>query len=333
MPLDTSTDAVVRRLGVVLNPVHRGAERIARQLQHHAGELGWSVVAVRQTTIEAPGAEAAAELVASGADRIVVIGGDGTLRQVAGVLSGSPIELAFIPTGTANLFSRNVRHMMRGFSPIEVALAETTRPIDVGWAEVKTVDGCTVQEPFVTMLGHGHDADVVAQVSPQRKRRFGWLAYFLPAAREMAARGSRFQMVLDGAPPRELTAWSVLVVNGSMIPGATITPQSRLDDGVLEVVIVSPAHFGHWALIAAKGVLRMDRTVAGLDEFRASRVVLRPDVPLLLQLDGDVIIDVTQVTVSVAAGALQVCSGGDSAPDGDGENDDGCQQGGDSRHH
>ncbi len=323
----------MRRLGVVLNPVHRGAEGIVRQLQHRADELGWSVVAVRRTTIEAPGAEPAAELVASGADRIVVIGGDGTLRHVAGVLSGSPVELAFIPTGTANLFSRNVRHMMGGLTPIEVALAEATRPIDVGWAEVKTVDGCTVQEPFLTMLGHGHDAGIVAQVSPQRKRQFGWLAYFLPAVRGMAARGSRFQMVLDGAPTRELTAWSVLVVNGSMIPGATINPQSRVDDGIVEVMIVSPANLGHWALIAAKGVLRMDRTVAGLDEYRASRVALRPDVPLPLQLDGDVISDVTQVTVSVALGALQVCSGGDSASDGDGENGDGSQQGGDSRQH
>ena len=51
--------------------------------------------------------DALQDLVAAGASRIAVAGGDGTLRTAAAVLAGTPTELGVIPGGTLNHFAKH----------------------------------------------------------------------------------------------------------------------------------------------------------------------------------------------------------------------------------
>src|SRR2546426_3754773 len=96
---------------VVLNPA-AGRGAAARALDPIAREFhrqGWSVD-VERTEGPGHGAELAARAVQAGAQRIVAVGGDGTVHDVAnGVLrhgSGGEVALGVVPIGTGNDFAK-----------------------------------------------------------------------------------------------------------------------------------------------------------------------------------------------------------------------------------
>ena len=70
--------------------------------------------------------------VASGAPRIAVAGGDGSIETAAAVLAGSPVELAIIPGGTLNHFARDHGIPLALSKAIEVAATGSAQGANVG---------------------------------------------------------------------------------------------------------------------------------------------------------------------------------------------------------
>jgi diacylglycerol kinase family enzyme len=77
-------------------------------------------------------AEEVRQAVASGAPRIAVAGGDGSIETAAAVLAGSPVELAIIPGGTLNHFARDHGIPLALSEAIEVAATGSAQSADVG---------------------------------------------------------------------------------------------------------------------------------------------------------------------------------------------------------
>lgn len=95
-------------VAVIVNPVHRLAMPALVAALRTVESLGWDAPLVLRTSVESPGGEQAREALAAGADRVLVIGGDGTVRLVAEVLAGTECVMGIVPTGTANLAARNL---------------------------------------------------------------------------------------------------------------------------------------------------------------------------------------------------------------------------------
>ena len=72
------------------------------------------------------------DLVAEGAPRVLVAGGDGTIATAAAALLGSPAELAVLPGGTLNHFARDLGISTVAAEAIELASSTSTRRVDVG---------------------------------------------------------------------------------------------------------------------------------------------------------------------------------------------------------
>ena len=91
---------------------------------------------------------------------VVVVGGDGTVREVAHGLEGSDKPLLIVPCGTENLlanefgFDEKLKTITRTFE------AGYIRPLDLGSANGKC---------FTSIAGFGFDGQVVKWVSEQRK--------------------------------------------------------------------------------------------------------------------------------------------------------------------
>jgi len=78
-------------------------------------------------------ADAVGEEVARGTPRVLVAGGDGTLAAAAGVLAGSGVELAVLPSGTRNHFARDRGVPLNLHEALDLAARGDSRPVDTGY--------------------------------------------------------------------------------------------------------------------------------------------------------------------------------------------------------
>lgn len=302
----TSSSSAEAPLGVIVNPVHRSGRAGVAAVRRAAARLGRPVEVV-ETTIADPGAAQARALVAAGARDVVVVGGDGTVREVSHALAGIDVSLGIVPTGTANLIGRNLRLPRDRDAAAAVAVAGRVRHFDLGMCRTRDVAGAWSPDvPFWAFAGIGEDAAAVADTRPALKRRIGWLAYFESGLRHLVRRPSPMMLGLDDQA-RPVQAWSILVGNVDTIPGGIrVFPEAISDDGRLEVLTARMDHPGRWPLVALQGVVGRTVPGSGLTHQRAEVVAIRPAAPAYVQLDGDVLTEVAEVRFWVRQRAVGV---------------------------
>lgn len=287
-------------IAVIVNPAARSSAAALRVLRRQALRLARPLI-VFKTTPDHSGAKQARQALELKAEEIIVVGGDGTLRQVAGVLGGTGVPLGVMPTGTGNIFGRNL-----GLRPHQhecnarIALAGAVRFVDLGWVKINN----RVMQPFLVMVGLGRDVEVVEAVETvgrASKRLLGWRAYAKSGLAKMFADPMQFDL-----PERTILGWTLLVGNVPIVPsGARIFPRVQLNSGDLEVLAVGRPNFVDWIGIAAYGLHLSNRT-PHLSWWRTGRFDATLPEPRNVQVDGDLVSDVTQVTISVDASALSV---------------------------
>ncbi len=74
------------------------------------------------------------QAVATGAKRILISGGDGSICAAAQVISGSDVELAVLPGGTLNHFALDHGIPLDPVEAVKVAIGTRTTTVDVGYA-------------------------------------------------------------------------------------------------------------------------------------------------------------------------------------------------------
>lgn len=313
------------RVALVLNPVSRQAGVARRAVEEACAAAGMGEPLVLTTTVARPGELQAREALAAGVERVVVAGGDGTVRLVAGVLAeraaatgaaateaaagaqGRPV-LGVVPVGTANLFARGAGLPRRDVrAAARVAVTARGRPLDLGRARLVDTDGRVGDHPFLVVVGVGHDADVIADLDPRLKRRLRWLAYFEPGLRRLSRPGRPVTLVLDGAVERTEQLWSLLAVITARLPlGARVAPAARPDDGVLHVVLVAPRGLRDWGRVARTGLGGRHTPHPALRYEVGRELTVRPAEPAVVQVDGDVVPAIVSARITIEPGALTV---------------------------
>ena len=244
------------------------------------------------------GVTAASGAALDGADLVVAVGGDGTVRGCAEGLAGTGVPLAVVPHGTANLLARTLRIPRNPKAALAVALNSSgvNRTIDLAVAD---------DVPFTAMAGMGLDAAVVA--ATRLKHQIGWLAYAISGAAHLALAPTRFTISLDGGPPVEREARSVVVGNSGLLPGGfRLLPEARPDDGVLDVGVLAPHGPFGWTRLAARVLTHSGRRDGMLERFQARTVEITAAAPLPREVDGELVTAARSLTVSVRPGALTV---------------------------
>ncbi|MEO8596309.1 MAG: diacylglycerol kinase family protein [Candidatus Solibacter sp.] len=131
----------------------------------------------------------------SGADLIVVAGGDGTINEAAEGMLGLRVPLAVLPAGTANVLAtemklgRNLEDVARNLG----ALRE--KRISVGHV---ACEGGRVSRHFLLMAGVGLDAHVVYKVNAALKAKTGKFAYWVAGWSLLGKRLAEFDVQIDG---------------------------------------------------------------------------------------------------------------------------------------
>ena len=260
-------------------------------------------LAVEMVLSRGPGhlAAAAAAEAARGRARLVALGGDGTVSEVArGLLEvpSAPTLLGIIPLGTGNDYVKSLG-LPRSWREACAALAAGCKPrrVDVG-----RVNG----RWFINAAGFGFDA-AIAHATARYKWLPGPLGYAagLLAALRAGVGAPLCTLRWDGGEDRRAITL-VAACNGQYAGGLfRLAPEAQLDDGLLDLV---------WAdALGRLGVLRHAPRVirgahAGLaiaHQARSARLEVHSDRPLPAQADGELLgLEVERLEIELAPAAL-----------------------------
>jgi diacylglycerol kinase (ATP) len=292
-----------RCCAVVYNPI-KTSDDLRAAIAQHAAATGWDDAIWLATPAENPGPAITEQVVSAGVDRVIAVGGDGTVRIVADRLAESGIPMAVVPLGTANLLARNLDIPLSETEALEVAFGDRTWTIDLIKVTVDGVPG----EHFAVIGGLGVDAMVMEETSPDLKDTIGAGAYFIAAAKALGRTPINMRITLDDHRQHKRNAMVCAIGNVGMLTGNLILiPEARPDDGRLDVYVASPHRLSHWLRVLLRLITRRPRKDDRVDQWRATHVEVRLDHPDPYQLDGDVIGDCRRLRAEVTPGALTVC--------------------------
>lgn len=228
---------------LVVNPVS-GAGRAARLAGEVAARLRRGVAL---TVASEQSAEDSLAVLGRAADydAVLVLGGDGMVHLAAQALAGAAVPLGVIPGGSGNDFADSIGLPADPLDAAESLLDALDSVDSVGAAQsgaVRALDLGRVEDGpwFTTVLCAGFDSAVTERANGLR-RPAGRRRYEVAIALELARlRPREFLLQVDG---RYLDgpATMVAIGNGPQYGGGMlITPDARMDDGVLHLTIVGP---------------------------------------------------------------------------------------------
>ncbi|SDB86957.1 Diacylglycerol kinase family enzyme [Sanguibacter gelidistatuariae] len=319
-------------LAFVANPSKNGMGQlrpavVARCAAENLREPLWF-----ETTVDDPGVGQTREALARGADVVVAVGGDGTVRAVAEAMVGTGRPMGLLPMGTGNLLARNLDISVTDREEaFDVALHGMDRAIDVGWLRVDrpapTKDGSgkkddesqapadTKDHIFLVIAGLGFDAAMVADTDANLKSKVGWVAYFLAGFRHLHGRRLEMVITLDDRPPVTARLRSLMVGNCGRLPGGiTLIPDAVIDDGIHDIAAIDTrGGIMGWAQLFGEVMMQgfgvtndLPNKIGRIDHTRAKKVQLHVSEGEQVQVDGDVLGRAIDVSTWVDPGALIV---------------------------
>src|SRR6202007_150043 len=111
------------------------------------------------------------------------------------------------------------------------------------------------------MAGMGFDAAIMEGVNEEFKAKVGWLGYVWSALEGLIFPGLRGEVSVDGGEFTRHRARTVVIGNvGHLQAGMPLIPDAAIDDGQLDVVLLSPRRFLSWLPLAARVLTRNPRT-------------------------------------------------------------------------
>ncbi len=298
-----------QRVAVVMNPIKARSAQARGLIEAACAKAGWDAPLFFETTAADPGFSQARAALDAGADVVLAGGGDGTVRAVAEVLAGTKTPMALVPLGTGNLLARNIHlevNDLRG--NIHAALFGHQRFIDSARMQIENEKtGESAEHVFLVIAGIGMDAEVVRDTNDGLKKAVGWLAYTEAGVRHLPGRRKKVSIELDDLPAQSRKIRSVLFANCGLVPGGIdFIPQAMIDDGVLDVVVMSPRSAIGWVAMSTKIVFKHKRNLPVMTYYRSGKVTIRCAEPMPTQIDGDTFGRATQVTVQIDPASLLI---------------------------
>ena len=216
---------------VIVNPIAGGHRALAawRRLEP-AAHREWPDLGVVITERPGHATLLARQAADAGCQRVVVVGGDGTIQEVVTALLHTETVIGVVPAGTGNDFSRTHLIPRDHEQALAIAMGPFVRRVDVG-----TVNG----RPYVNVAGVGFDAEVCAWVKPRTRLLGGGPPLYVAGVfrQLLGYRAQSLNFALDGETFRE-KCFLIAVGNGRYYGGGMkMCPAAQPDDGWLDVVI------------------------------------------------------------------------------------------------
>lgn len=278
----------------IVNPTAGGGSRSAAlaKAMGQLGAAGW-----RLEVCETEGAGHAGEIARraadQGADVAVVVGGDGTVNEVAGALVGSHLALAVLPAGTGNVLAGQLgligvpTPLFRADLPAAAKKLARGRVVEVDMGLARTTAG---ERHFLLWAGAGFDAEAAfatQQRHPHLKQALGTAAFGVVAAWTALA-AEPVEAVVSGDDWRLTTTLGLAVAANVPLYAGTvnIAPGAAVDDGLLDVALF-PGDRTAWLLQTAGAIVAASVRSDARHVRRTTRVLVETATPLRVHVDAE----------------------------------------------
>mgnify|MGYP002614380745 FL=1 len=306
----------------IVNPSKPQAEARRLHIQRFCEAKGLNRIRFYDTQLDKDGRVCALEALEDGADVVIAVGGDGTVRTVANAVSGTGHALGIIPIGTGNLFARNMGVPVDDIdAALTVATSHGSRLVDMGRLTLLDHPEDDHGHAFLIIAGIGFDAAMIDDTNPELKANISWLAYFVGGVKNLFApkfRGTLTVTSADGSTHtiKNLDFRTVMAGNCGQIPMFSLMPAASYDDGLLDFEIIdTTGGILGWAnlfgdvvhqTIIGKPEQNPLSTNSTIEQVQGVSAEITLEKPAKAQVDGDMLPETRHIRFSVDHRALIV---------------------------
>lgn len=231
-----------------------------------------------------------------GANVILVVGGDGTVNEVAQSMLYSDAVLGILPKGSGNGLARELHIPMDTKKALDVIIK----------GRVTTIDSCKANERvFFCTCGVGFDAAVSQKFANEKHR--GSLTYLKNTIEEyLSYKPQTYELLVDDHSIYE-RAFLVACANASQYGNnAFIAPHANIQDGQMDITILSPFTPLDIAPLAIQLFTKQISQNSKIKSLKATKVSIIRQKPGIMHLDGDPVMADERVDISVIPQSLKV---------------------------
>ncbi len=226
--------------------------------------------------------------------RILIAGGDGTIKMVAEALQQHDVILGILPAGSANGLSVDLNLPDNLQENLSVAFADHFMEMDMV---------CINNKKSLHLSDIGLNAQLVKNYENSQTR--GMLGYALQAINTLKEQDPPFniKVEVDGKTV-ECEARMVVIANSQKYgTGVTINPNGLMNDGKFEIVILKNLDVMVFSKIIT-GNMPLDS--GDVEILTAEKATIETNVPVHFQIDGEYVGEETRLDIHILHQQMKV---------------------------
>lgn len=236
-----------------------------------------------------------------GYERVLALGGDGTVNMVASGIAGKDTVLGVIPAGTGNDFFAMLEIDNDLENVVKVAVKGDPITTDVG-----TIDN----KLFFNMVGIGFDA-LIAKTVSNEPQKFGAVSYLVGVYKNLKDYPSNpIKLRVDSY---ELDQDALLVAVGigrRTGKGFQLTPSAKPDDGKFDVCVVKDAKPFRILRLLPKALRGKHVRAPEVEIYRCRQLEIFTEKPLPIHYEGEPSMSTNgKISIKMSRSKLQVAAG------------------------
>jgi diacylglycerol kinase (ATP) len=227
-------------------------------------------------------------------DRVVAVGGDGTVKLVAELVKGTDRPLAIIPAGSANGMARELGIPLDVTEALEVAVNGEERRVDL----IRIND----EESCIHLADIGLNAMLVKYFEGSKGR--GMWGYGRAVLRVLYEKQKLEVTIETDGGTEKRKAYMVVLANARKYgTGANINPDGDVSDGLFEVVVIRKLN-----LVEIGKALLTNRSFdpEKIEVFQTKKAKLTSRKRAYFQVDGEYRGRTSTVVAAIEPGALKM---------------------------
>jgi YegS/Rv2252/BmrU family lipid kinase len=227
-------------------------------------------------------------------DRVIAVGGDGTVSLVAKQLIGSSIAMGILPAGSANGMAKELQIPTGAEEALDIVIN----------GKIKCSDLICINDASFCL--HLSDVGINAQLIKyfEEDNMRGMFGYLKLVFKVLIRKRLMHAYIKTDKEEVKTSAFMVVIANASKYgTGALINPEGNLHDGLFEIVIVRRINF--WAVLK---IFLQFKTLnpRKVEILQAKSAMIKTTKKIHFQIDGEYLGKVNQVKADIMPSQLNL---------------------------